>query len=210
MKVLAFNGSPRKEGNTFKALKTVLDEIAKDGVETETVHIGGQPFRGCVACGVCMERGDCRCVQNDGANRFIEMMIEADGILLGSPVYYAGINGAMKAFLDRAFFAAAGGGFRMRLKVGAAVVAVRRSGGTAAFDQLNKYLMISEMIIPSSNYWNIIHGMEPGEAAADAEGLQAMRVLGRNMSWLLRSLALAKASVPPPEKEPKTRTNFIR
>ena len=146
-------------------------------------------------------------MNSDDVNALIPEMIEADGILLGSPVYYSGINGTMKSFLDRAFFAAGGA---MRHKVGAAVVAVRRSGGSASFDQLNKYFLISQMLVVGSNYWNIIHGMVPGEATQDAEGQQVMRTLGRNMAWLLKMIDHSKTAIAPPVPEDKIMTNFVR
>ncbi len=210
MKVIAINGSPRNNGNTFNALNTVLQELEKEGINTEIIHVGNKLIHGCISCGKCFETTDCRCVFNDGVNEIIQRMIEADGILLGSPVYYAGINGTMKSFLDRAFFASAGGGRPFRLKVGAAVVAVRRGGASETFDQLNKYFCISEMIVPGSNYWNQIHGLMPGESNGDAEGLQTMRVLGRNMAWLLKLMEYGKAQVPAPPEEEKIHTNFIR
>ncbi len=210
MKVLAINGSPKKDGNTSFALRVVASELEAAGIETETIHVGGKALRGCVACGRCAETMDGNCVIDDGANEWIAKMIEADGLLLGSPVYYAGVNGTMKSFLDRAFFAASSRCRRMRLKVGASVVAVRRAGASATLDQLNKYLTISEMIVPSSNYWNVIHGMAPTESADDDEGVQTMRVLGRNMAWLMKVIEAGKAHVEPPPLEEKVFTNFIR
>jgi multimeric flavodoxin WrbA len=180
MKVLAINGSPRPDGNTATALRVTLQELEHEGIGTELVTIGQKVVRGCLACYQCREKQNQRCaIHGDEVNALIPKMMEADGILLGSPVYYSGINGTMKSFLDRAFFAA---GAAMRHKVGAAVVAVRRSGGSASFDQLNKYFLISQMHVVGSNYWNIIHGLMPGESSQDPEGQQVMRTLGRNMA----------------------------
>jgi len=208
MKVLAINGSPRADGNTATALRIALQELENEGIGTELVTIGQKPIRGCLACYRCRELQERRCaMHSDEVNALIPKMIEADGILLGSPVYYSGINGTMKSFLDRAFFAA---GAAMRHKVGAAVIAVRRSGGSASFDQLNKYFLISQMFVVGSNYWNIIHGMMPGEASQDAEGQQVMRTLGRNMAWLLKLIDHGKTAVAPPTPEEKIFTNFVR
>ncbi len=207
MKVLAINGSPKPNGNTFLALETVSKELEAGGIEVERLHIGNKPVRGCVSCFKCKENGDFKCVIKDSANEWMEKMAAADGLLIGSPVYYAGINGTLKCFLDRAFFAV---GSKMRLKVGAGIVAVRRGGSSTAVDQLNKYLTISEMILPASKYWNMVHGMAPGEAQGDAEGIQVMRVLGKNMAWLMKLVDYGKRNFPPPEAEAKEMTNFIR
>ena len=208
MKVLAINGSPRADGNTATALRLVIHALENEGVATELVTIGQKVLRGCLACYQCRERQNQRCAfDGDEVNALIPKMIEADGILLGSPVYYSGINGTMKSFLDRAFFAA---GPKMRHKAGAAVVAVRRSGGSATFDQLNKYFLISQMCVVGSNYWNIIHGMMPGEATQDAEGQQVMRTLGQNMAWLLKLIDYGKTGIAQPIPEDKIMTNFVR
>lgn len=210
MKVTAFNGSPNKEGNTYHAIRIVLDELEKEGIETEIIHVGNKVIRGCLACGKCRKNKDQKCVTNDAVNEWIQRMIEADGILLGSPVHYSSIGATMKAFLDRAFYVAGNNRGLFRHKVGAAVVAVRRSGGLPAFDQLNHYFTYSEMIIPSSSYWNVIHGTATGEALQDAEGVQIMRVLGKNMAWLLKLVENGKESIAAPEIEKKVYTNFIR
>ena len=208
MKVLAINGSPRPDGNTATALQLALQELELEGIGTELVTIGQKTIRGCLACFRCRERQDRRCaIDGDEVNALIPGMIEADGILFGSPVYYSGINGTMKSFLDRVFFAA---GAAMRHKVGAAVVAVRRSGGSASFDQLNKYFLISQMYVVGSNYWNIIHGLMPGESSQDAEGQQIMQTLGRNMAWLLKLIDHGQTAVVPPPPEEKIMTNFVR
>ncbi|MEG6584245.1 flavodoxin family protein [Dendrosporobacter sp. 1207_IL3150] len=211
MKVIAFNGSPRKEGNTYHALKTIGDELEKSGIEFEVIHVGNKAVRGCLACMGCVKNQDERCViSSDDVNSWIQKMKEADGILLGSPVYYSGIAGTMKSFLDRAFFVSSVNKSMLRNKVGAAVVAVRRSGGVSTFDSLNHYIMYSEMVVPTANYWNVTHGMMPGEAAQDGEGNQIMRVLGKNMAWLLKVLEAGKPLVDPIPPEQKELTNFIR
>lgn len=211
MKVVAINGSPRKKGNTAFALNTVLEVLEKEGIETQLLHIGKDPIRGCTSCYVCMQKQNRQCrYTDDCVNEYFDIMAGADGILLGSPVYYAGIAGGMKAFLDRIFFVAQANNGLFRLKVGAGVAAVRRAGSLLTVDQLHKYLGISEMLIPTSNYWNEIHGLEPGEAAKDDEGVQCMQVLGANMAWLLKLIEHGKAAVPPPAKVEKIMTNFIR
>ncbi len=211
MKVVAFNGSPRRDGNTYHALKVVGEELIKEGFEFEVIHVGNKTVRGCMACMGCVKNQNERCViATDEVNDWIQKMKEADGILLGSPVHYAGIAGTMKSFLDRAFFVTSVNNSMLRHKVGAAVVAVRRSGGVSTFDSLNHYIMYSEMIMPTSNYWNVTHGHKPGEAEKDEEGNQIMRVLGKNMAWLLKVLNAGKASVDPVLPEEKKFTNFIR
>lgn len=208
MKVLAINGSPKSNGNTAFALKKVMEELEKNNIETEMVTIGQKEIRGCIGCGWCSAQQKTRCVFDDEVNELLPKMIEADGLLLGSPVYYSGINGTIKSFLDRAFFVAAGNGFKMRHKVGAALVAVRRSGGTASFDQLNKYFLISEMMVVGSCYWNIIHGLLPEEASQDLEGVSVMQTLGRNMAWVLQSLE--KNREQQPQLAQRIMTNFVR
>lgn len=211
MKVVAFNGSPRKEGNTHYALNAVGEELRKAGIDFEIVHVGNKAIRGCVACMGCVKNQNERCViANDEVNDWIQKMKEADGILLASPVYYAGIPGTMKSFLDRAFFVTSVNGSMLRNKVGATAVAVRRSGGVSTFDALNHYILYSEMIMPTSNYWNVTHGLEPGEAAKDDEGNQIMRILGKNMAWLLKVLAAGRTVIEPVLPEEKTFTNFVR
>lgn len=209
MKVLAFNGSPRKEGNTFYALQTVAKELEADGIEVEVVHVGGKTISGCMACGACSRNKNERCIiENDDVNTWIQKMKEADGILIGSPVHFSGISGAMKCFLDRAFYVASSD--ILRHKVAAAVVAVRRSGGVTTFDQLNHYLHYAQMLVPSSNYWNVIHGAKPYEAAEDAEGVQIMQNLGKNMAWMLRMVEVTKDTVVEPVSDKKIYTNFVR
>ena len=209
MKVVAFNGSPRKEGNTYHAIKMVAEELEKEGIEVEIVQVGDKAIRGCMGCNGCMKNRDEKCViAGDEVNAWIQKMKAADGIIIGSPVHYAAIGGAMKSFLDRAFYVA-NLGF-LRHKVGGAVVAVRRSGGVTTFNQLNNYLNYTEMLIPGTNYWNVIHGFAPGEARQDAEGCQIMRVLGQNMAWLLKLVEHGKGAVVEPAGERKILTNFVR
>ncbi|MBU5635215.1 flavodoxin family protein [Geomonas sp. Red69] len=210
MKVVAFNGSPNKEGNTYHAIKLVAAELEKEGIETEIVHVGNKAIRGCIACYQCLKNQDEQCAIKDEVNEWVQKMKEADAIILGSPVHYSGVGGTMKSFLDRAFFVAGVNGGLLRHKVGAAVVAVRRSGGVTTFDELNHFLNYSEMLLATSNYWNVIHGRTPGEALQDGEGVQIMRVLGNKIVWLLRLLENGKGVVPEPEREAKVYTNFIR
>lgn len=211
MKVIAFNGSPKTNGNTFQALKMVAAELENKGIEVEIIQVGSKNIRGCIACNGCAKNRDEKCVlPGDEFNEWMQKMKEADGIIIGSPVHYSAIAATMKCFLDRAFYVAGVNKSMLRHKVGAAVVAVRRSGGVATFDQLNNYLNYSEMVIATSNYWNVIHGTTPGEAEKDAEGTQIMRVLGKNMAWLLELIENGKGKVEAPAKEAKVFTNFIR
>lgn len=209
MKVVAFNGSPKKEGNTYQAIRMAAEELEKEGIEVEIVHVGDKVIRGCMACGGCFRNGDSQCVvKNDPVNEYIDKMIEADGIILGTPVHYSAIGGTMKSFLDRAFYAISSD--KLRHKVGAAVVAVRRSGGVPTFNQLGNYLSYKEMLVPSTNYWNVIHGAMPGDVQKDEEGKQIMRVLGKNMAWTLKLVEAGKGIVTEPEIEKKVMMNFIR
>ncbi|PLX75385.1 MAG: flavodoxin family protein [Desulfuromonas sp.] len=211
MKAVAFNGSPNKEGNTWHALQLVTAELEGEGIETEIVHVGNKTVRGCTACYRCVKNRDEKCVLGgDDVNDWIQKMKQADGVILGSPVHFAAIGGTMKSFLDRAFFVAGVNNSMFRHKVGTAVVAVRRSGGLPTFDQLNNFLNYAEMLMPTSNYWNVIHGRVPGEVTQDLEGVQIMRVLGKNMAWLMKLREHGKEAVPPPERETKQFTNFIR
>ena len=205
-KVLLINGSPNKAGCTYTALREVEKSLNKNGVDTEIFQLGKGPVQGCTGCGGCGRNG--KCVFDDGVNRLAERLDEFDGLVIGSPVYYASPNGALLAFLDRLFFAA---GKKFAGKPGAAVVSCRRGGATAAFDVLNKYFSISNMPIVTSQYWNQIHGNTPEEALQDAEGLQTMRTLGENMAWLIKCIQAGRAaSVPEPVYEKKQSTNFIR
>lgn len=208
MYVVAINGSPKIHGNTYHALKMVTDELEGQGITTEIIHIGNKIIRGCVGCGGCRKNLDERCVMDDEVNVVIQKMKAADGIILGCPVYYASIPGTMKCFIDRTFYVAGANGGLFRHKVGASVVVVRRSGEVATFDHLNHYFTIAEMFMPSSNYWNVIHGREPGEVLEDKEGVQIMRVLGKNMAFLLKSIDQNKENLP--KKEEKIMMNFIR
>jgi len=184
MKVIAINGSPHSKGNTWFALKTAGEALISEGIDFEIIHVGHQSIHGCLACRKCRENKDNKCsIRNDALNDYLPVIREADGIILGSPVYYSGVAGTMKCFLDRLFYVSGSNGNWMRHKVGASVVALRRSGGSATWNSLNFYLTISEMTVASSNYWNIIHGAQEGEAAHDAEGIQIMQVLGANMAW---------------------------
>lgn len=211
MKVLAFNGSPNNEGNTWHAIRTVLAELEHEGIETEIVQVGNKTIRGCIACGQCRQNRDERCaLPGDEVNEWIQRMKGADGLVFGSPVHYSAVGGTMKSFMDRAFYVTGVNDSLLRHKVAAAVVAVRRSGGIPTFDQLNHYLCYAEMLIPTSNYWNVIHGTRPGEALQDAEGVQIMRVLGKNMAWLMKLVAHGQGAVPPPAREEKIMMNFIR
>lgn len=206
MKVLLVNGSPHKEGCTHIALQEVAKTLNEAGIETEIYWIGNRPISGCIACGQCIGTGKC-CI-DDTVNPFIEKAREADAYVFGSPVHYAAASGAITSFLDRAFY---GKSSIYALKPAAAVVSCRRGGASAAFDQLNKYFTISQMLVVGSQYWNQIHGNTPEEALQDAEGLQTMRTLGRNMAWLLRCIEQGQqAGITPPEKESPLRTNFIR
>ena len=211
MKVVAFNGSPRKEGNTYHALKTVCAQLEAEGIETEIVWTGGQDIKSCRACNMCARNRDGKCVlQGDDVNEWIAKMVQADGILLGAPVHFSGMAAGFKTFLDRAFYVCGNNGSLLRHKVGAAVAAVRRSGGVATVDGMYHYLTYSEMLLATSNYWNVTHGTRPGDTVQDGEGMQIMEVLGRNMAWLLRLREYGKDAVPAPEAVKKTFTNFIR
>lgn len=213
MRVVAINGSPKKDGNTYKAISMVAEELKKDGIETEIIHIGNQLIRGCLGCGGCAKNKDEKCViKEDSVNEWIQIIKDADGVILGSPVYYSGIPGTMKSFLDRAFYVAGVNGSLFRHKVGAAVVADRRSGGVSTFTQLNNFLNYSEMIMPTSNYWNVIFGRAPGEVEKDQEGKQIMSVLGKNMGWVMKMKkeSALKGEIKPPEKVKKEYMSFIR
>jgi multimeric flavodoxin WrbA len=211
MKVLAFNGSPKEEGNTWHAIRMVTAELEKEGIETEIIHVGNKAIRGCIACNKCAKMKNEQCaLPGDEVNEWIQKMKQADGILLGSPVHFAAMGGTMKSFLDRTFYVTSMNDGMLRHKVGAAVVAVRRSGGLPAFDQLNNYLLYSEILIPTSNYWNVIHGTRPGEVTRDEEGEQIMRVLGKNMAWLMKLVENGRGTVAQPEREAKLYMNFIR
>lgn len=205
MKVLMINGSPHAKGNTYIALHEMEKIFQKEEVETEILQIGNKPIRGCIACNSCSEKG--RCVFDDAVNEAAPKIEECDGLVVASPVYYASANATLIAFLDRLFYSTS---FDKTMKVGAAVVAARRGGLSATFDELNKYFTICGMPVASSQYWNSIHGRAQGEAEQDGEGLQTMRTLARNMTFLMKSIALGKEKYGLPEQEPFSPTNFIR
>jgi multimeric flavodoxin WrbA len=204
LKVLILNGSPRANGNTSVAVKEMENVFAAEGVEVETVLVGNKNIRGCVACGGCATKG--KCVFDDAVNELAPKFEAADGLVIASPVYFASANATLIACLDRLFYSTH---FDKSMKVGASVVCARRGGCSATFDELNKYFTISNMPIASSQYWNSIHGRGPGEAEMDEEGRQTMRALARNMSFLMKSIALGKEKFGLPEKEPRVHTNFI-
>lgn len=204
MKVLLINGSPRSNGNTFIALSEVAETLESNGIETEIVSVGTRAVQGCIACRQCVEKG--RCVFNDDLyNSVYGKLNTADGIVVGSPVYFAGPNGSLCALLDRLFYSAAS---LLQYKPAAAVAVCRRGGASATFERLNKYFTITNMVVVGSQYWNSVHGQLKGEAAQDAEGLQTMRTLGNNMAWVLANLK--DGGHPLPEKEQGIKTNFIR
>lgn len=206
MKVLLINGSPRQGGNTAIALAEMVNVFEKNGIETETVQVGAMDIRGCIGCGYCFKNGRCA-IDDIINNELAEKFAACDGLVVGSPVYYAAANGTLVSLLDRLFYSTH---FDKRMKVGAAVAVARRGGCSATFDQLNKYFTISGMPVASSQYWNSVHGRKVGEAAQDDEGLQTMRTLAENMSFLIKSIALGKETFGLPEKESPARTNFIR
>ncbi|NBJ66622.1 NAD(P)H-dependent oxidoreductase [Adlercreutzia caecimuris] len=209
MKVLLINGSPRMAGNTARALQEAAAALEAEGVETELVWIGNKEIRGCIACGICGKKGDNRCVfDSDPCNELIAKAAEADGFIVGSPVYYAGMAGSLRALMDRMFYA---GGANFRFKPAAGVAVARRAGAVEAADQINKYFQINCQPLVSSAYWGLAYGRGPGEVAGDDEGLHTMRVLARNMAWLLKCLdAGREAGIEAPEMEPKPFTNFVR
>ena len=202
MKVVLINGSPHRKGNTFIALSEVAGALEKEGVQTEIIQLGIKAVQGCIACNKCAELGHC-VFQDTLYNQVREALQEADGIVVGSPVYYAGPNGALCALLVRVFYSCSE---LLAYKAGASVAVCRRGGASATFDRLNKYFTILNMPVVSSQYWNSVHGMRPGEATEDAEGLQTMRMLGRNMAWLLKGVKREER----PEPELRVMTNFIR
>ena len=210
MKVLLVNGSPHEKGCTYTALQEVADTLEKEGIGTELFWIGNKPLSGCIDCRTCMERQ--KCVFEDRVNEFLAIAKDSDGFIFGTPVHYASAAGAMISFMDRLFFAdLLSDRQSFYLKPAAAVVSARRAGTTSTFDQLNKYFTITEMPIISSRYWNMVHGHTPEDVKKDLEGLQTMRVLGRNMAWFLKCKeAGIKADIPFPKREETIFTNFIR
>ena len=205
MKVLLINGSPNAKGCTYTALTEVEKTLNEAGIETEIIHVGNKALHGCTACGYCSKNGEC--VFHDLVNEVAPKFEACDGIIFGSPVYYASANGTLVSFIDRLFYSVP---FDKTMKVGAAVVSARRGGSSATFDELNKYFTLSNMPVASSQYWNSVHGSTPEEVLADEEGCQVMRTLGRNMAFLIKSIQLGKAKYGLPEKEDRIFTNFIR
>ena len=205
MKVLLINGSPKAKGNTAFALEQMAEVFADQGIETEIIHVGNQAIRGCIACGSCYNTG--KCVFDDAVNKIAPKFEAADGIVVGSPVYYASANATLIALLDRLFYSTH---FDKRMKVGAGVTVARRGGCSATFDELNKYFTISGMPVASSHYWNSIHGGKPGDAQQDAEGIATVRNLAKNMAFLIKSIALGKETYGLPEYDKRQMTNFIR
>ncbi|PWJ86057.1 multimeric flavodoxin WrbA [Oceanotoga teriensis] len=208
MKVIGFNGSPNLKGNTYQVLNIFFDELNKHGIETEIVNIGTKVIRGCISCGTCFKTKDEKCVFDDEVNTYIQKIKESDGIILASPVHFSGITGTMKSFLDRVFYVSTANKNIFRHKVGSALVVTRRTGGMTALNQLYNYINYSEMIVPSSNYWNVIYGTNSGDINKDLEGLQIIKVLAKNMIWTLKNFELS--SVKEPEAEKKIITNFIK
>ena len=204
MKVLILNGSPRANGNTATAINELVKVFESEGVETEIVHVGNKNIRGCIACNSCSKTG--KCVFDDAVNEIAPRFEEADGLVVASPVYYASANATLIACLDRLYYSTS---FDKTMKVGASVVVARRGGCSATFDELNKYFMNCGMAVATSQYWNSVHGRVPGEAEKDLEGLQTMRTLARNMTFLMRSIALGKEKYGLPEKEERIRTHFL-
>lgn len=205
MKVLLINGSPKANGNTAFALEQMAEVFTDQGIEVEIIHVGNKTIRGCIACGSCYKTG--KCTIDDLVNELAPKFEAADGMVVGSPVYYASANATLIAFLDRLFYSTR---FDKRMKVGASIVVARRGGCSSTFDELNKYFTISGMPVASSHYWNMIHGAKPGEAAHDAEGIATMRNLAKNMAFLMKSIALGKEAFGLPEYEKHGFTNFIR
>ncbi len=205
MKVILLNGSAHLKGCTFRALQEVEKSLNDEGIETEIIFIGNSDNRGCISCNSCQKNG--KCVFSDKVNEVAEKFRDADGIVIGTPVYYAGSNGGVLAFLDRLFYSSS---FDKTMKVGACVISSRRAGSTSAWDEINKYFGIASMPIATSNYWNEVHGSSPSDVENDLEGLQTMRVLGRNMAFLIKGIHLAKESIGLPVKEDKIYTNFSK
>ncbi len=210
MKVIAINGSPRKDGNISNALLAMSEELHAEGITCETIQVGDKPIHGCIGCGQCSGAEDHLCVfRNDPLNEIVQKMRAADGLILGSPTYYGGIAGTMKCFLDRAFYSSASTG-AFTNKVGAAVVSVRRAGGVDVYNQINNYFNLAEMLTPSSQYWVLGYGMTEGQIREDGEGMQTIRRNANAMAWLMKAIEAAKGSIPPPRTEKRIRTSFIR
>lgn len=212
MKVIAINGSPRANGNTYHSLAIMGEEFAKHNIEFEILHVGHKAIHGCIGCGKCAElkNDQCPTFPNDIVNESVQKMKDADGIILGSPVYYSGVAGTMKCFIDRAFYIAGVNGGLLKYKIGASVSAQRRTGGSSTLDSLNHYFTISEMPIASSTYWNAMHGMNPGEVVQDEEGVQTLVNLAKNMVWLMKMREATKEGISTPDSIKAVRTNFVR
>lgn len=207
MKIMLVNGSPKEKGCTYTALCEVAEELGVQGIETEIFHVGTKAVRGCMGCGGCGKTGKC-IYDDDTVNAAIEKAKEADGFVFGTPVHYASASGAVTSFMDRLFYA---GGAHLMFKPAAAVASCRRGGASASLDQINKYFGISNMPVVSSNYWNMVHGNTPEEVIQDVEGMQTMRMLGRNMAWLVKAIEAGKREgIALPEREAKIKTNYIR
>ncbi len=208
MKVIAINGSPRKDGNTNQALKIMAHELERQGIEVEIIHIGHLNIHGCIHCGYCWTSEGNHCVfKDDIVNETAKKMREADGFILGSPTYYAGIAGTMKAFLDRVFFTSSG---YFKYKAATSISVVRRAGGVDVVHQLNNYLNLAQTVIPPSQYWTVAYGMDKGEIIQDEEGIQTIRKNARSMAWLLKIIDAGKENIPVPVEEDHVMTNFIR
>lgn len=205
MKVILINGSPNHKGCTYTALEEVSKTLNKEGIETEIIHVGNKNIRGCIACRKCKTKG--KCVFDDLVNEVAPKFKDCDGIIIGSPVYFASANGTLVSFIDRLFYSMTSD---KTMKVGAAVVSCRRGGNTSTFDEINKYFTISGMPVVSSQYWNMVHGNSPEEVKQDLEGMQTMRTLGKNMAFLIKSIKLGKEQLGLPEKEDHIFTNFVR
>lgn len=191
MKVVSFSGSGRKNGNTDILIKAVLDELSNEGIESESIQLAGQPLQGCIACRQCFEKQNKRCaVEKDNLNQYLEKMVEAQGILLGSPVYFSDVSANMKALIERCGYVSKANGDLFKRKVGAAVIAARRAGAVHSFDTVNHFFLIAQMIVPGSNYWNMGFGRNPGEVNNDQEGIQIMKMLGQNMAWLMKKVCI--------------------
>ena len=207
MKVILLNGSPHEKGTTMRALSEAARVLNENGIETEIINVGDKPVRGCIGCGYCAKNGEC-VVKDDMVNDLVKKIKESDGLVIGSPVYYASINGTLKCILDRAFYSSRGG---FAFKPAAAVVVARRAGTTSAFDDINKYFGISNMPVVSSTYWNNVHGVNSSDVEKDEEGLQTVRNLAKNMAWLIKCIDKGKEEgIPLPTVEKNFRTNFIR
>jgi len=204
MNVIAFNGSPHNDGVVARGISIVNRELEKEGIFTEVIHVGDKSIRGCIDCRKCRDQGYC-VLSNDIVNECFRKIKQADGIILGTPVYYGGIAGTFKSFLDRLFFPRPD----MRFKVGATVVSLRRSGGVSTYHQLNNYLTLAQMVITPGVYWDVIHGTTSEELSDDREGLQIMEIQGRNMAWLIKALFVGGREILPPPQEERIRTNFV-